>query len=308
MAFTPRLTAPTDFTTWYGSWNSWNRFGRYYGNCTWYAYGRSGEIANKNIYNEFYITQPPGNGKDWIYNTWQSYTHTSGVIDIQPGDILVWGGGTYGHVEVVEQVLDTTLTVSYALAGNTESDSLYWGLRYINIPTWGSYLGRVAHNDGSSAYLYNTFIGYIHNPYADPIPPTPTEPPTISLVPTSGNIGSGGIELTILASYVPIDEDDPYPLRDMSTGLSRTWITDGWEVTTFSEDDVYYKRVYGKMLITNNGTAPNPSYVRFYKTYTTGYVGVTGTYTTSGGGTNVLIPTIWLKKKKKKSKKVIDFL
>jgi hypothetical protein len=173
MSFTPRLTAPTDFTTWYGSYNSWNRFGRYDGNCTWYAYGRTGEIVDRNIYNDFYITQAPGNGKDWIYNTWPDQTVTSGSVDIVPGDILVWGGGTYGHVEVVEQVLDDgggniTLNISYSIAGNTWADSLEWGLRQIALPTWGSPLGRVQYNDGSSGYLSNPLIGVIHNKYAEP--------------------------------------------------------------------------------------------------------------------------------------------
>jgi len=179
MSFKPRLTAPTDFNTYYGSWNKYNRFPRDHGNCTWYAYGRTGEIANQNIYNDFYITQSPGNGKDWVYNTWQQYTITpDDPLEIKLGDILVWGGGTYGHVEVVEQILNNTYTISYSIAGDTEASSLYWGLRYLpkNL-AWGDYLGQVEHNDGSTTYLYNTLIGVIHNKYASeepPIPPTPT--------------------------------------------------------------------------------------------------------------------------------------
>lgn len=172
MSFTPRLTAPTDFTTWYGSYNSWNRFSRYDGNCTWYAYGRTGEIADRNIYDDFYITQAPGNGKDWIYNSWPDHTVTSGSVDIVPGDILVWGGGTHGHVEVVEQVFDDgsgniSLNISYSIAGNTWADSLEWGLRQIPLPAWGSPLGSVRYNDGSSGTLSNPLIGVIHNKYAD---------------------------------------------------------------------------------------------------------------------------------------------
>ena len=172
MSFTPRLTAPTDFSTYYGSYNSYNRFNRYDGNCTWYAYGRTGEIAGQNIYNDFYITQAPGNGKDWIYNSWPDETITAGQIDIYQGDILVWGGGTYGHVEVVEQILDDgggnlSLNISYSIAGNAWADSLEWGLRQIPYPTWSSVLGTVSHNDGTSAYLTNPLIGIIHNKYSD---------------------------------------------------------------------------------------------------------------------------------------------
>ena len=169
--FTPRLEAPTDFSTYYGSRNAYNRFERYYGNCTWYAYGRSGEIAQHNIYNEFIITRGRGDGKDWVENTWQDHTITAEAgdpVEIKLGDILVWGGGTYGHVEVVEQILTNTIGISYSLAGNGYADSLYWGMRYLpKSLSWGDYLGQVEHNDGSTAYLYNTLIGIIHNPYAE---------------------------------------------------------------------------------------------------------------------------------------------
>lgn len=172
MAFTPRLTAPTDLSTWYGSYNSWNRFSSYgtIGNCTWYAYGRTGEIAGINIYDDFYITQAPGHGKYWIYNTWPEQTHTSGAIELELGDILVWGGGKYGHVEVVEAINGSNITTSYSINGETWADGMYFNTRTITIPTWGSYLGRVDYNDGSYANLTNTFIGYIHNKYYDPSP------------------------------------------------------------------------------------------------------------------------------------------
>lgn len=172
MSFTPRYSAPTDLNTWYGSYNTWNRFSSdgNIGNCTWYAYGRTGEIADRNIYDDFYITQAPGNGKDWIYNTWPDQTVTSGSIDLQLGDILVWGGGTYGHVEVVEAISGSTITTSYSINGSTWADGMYFNTRTLSAPSWGSQLGTVQHNDGSSMYLTNTFIGYIHNKYYDPSP------------------------------------------------------------------------------------------------------------------------------------------
>lgn len=175
MPFTPRFTVPTDLSTWYSSNPpdaTYNRFSSYgnIGNCTWYAYGRTAEIANRNIHDDFYITQAPGHGKDWIYNTWPDQTITSGSIDLQLGDILVWGGGTYGHVEVVEAISGTTITTSYSINGDTWADGMYFNTRVIAIPSWGSYLGRVDYNDGSYATLSNTFIGYIHNKYYDPSP------------------------------------------------------------------------------------------------------------------------------------------
>ena len=73
MAFTPRLTAPTNFSSYYterripvsptGTETGWQYFysgdytytntGAHTGNCTWYAMGRSAEIANLNLYDEF---------------------------------------------------------------------------------------------------------------------------------------------------------------------------------------------------------------------------------------------------------------
>lgn len=169
--FTPRLTPPTDFSTYYGSWNTYNRFdwNNGWGNCTWYAYGRAGEIANKNIYDEFRITSGSGHGKDWIYNTWEEYTHTSGSVDLHAGDILVWGGGTYGHVEVVEQINENQITTSYSIAGNTYATSQFFATRTITKPTWNSQLGNAVYNDGSIHYLTNPFIGFIHNPYVEGI-------------------------------------------------------------------------------------------------------------------------------------------
>ncbi len=166
MTFDPRLTAPMDFSTYYGSYNSYNRYSSFdRGNCTWYAYGRLSECCGMNLYDDFRVTAGQGNGKDWIYNTWQDQTHTSGAIDIHLGDVLVWGGGEYGHVEVVEEINGNTLTTSYSIYGDTYGKSRFFGTRQIQIPTWGSYLGTVEYNDGTTAYLTNTFIGYIHNKY-----------------------------------------------------------------------------------------------------------------------------------------------
>lgn len=166
--FTPRLTQPTDLSTWYGSNNSWNRFSSFNrGNCVWYSYGRMGECANKNIYDEFIITGGDGSGKYWVDNTWDEFTFTSGDIDIHLGDVLIYGGGTYGHVENVEKISGNKITTSYSIYGDTYAKSKYFGTREITIPSWNSNLGDVELNDGSHIYLTNKFIGYIHNPYVE---------------------------------------------------------------------------------------------------------------------------------------------
>lgn len=271
MAFTPRLTAPTDLTTYYGSWNSYNRFSSYgnEGNCTWYAYGRTGEIAGRNIYNEFYITQSPGNGKDWIYNTWPSYTHTSGSIDLHLGDILVWGGGTYGHVEVVEAISNNTITTSYSISGENWAKSRFFATRQISKPTWGSYLGYVEYNDGSTAYLRNTFIGYIHNKYAEdgptpPTPPTPTETPAVYFTPSSYSDVMQSTEdyidfnFTVTVSGIPITEDASNGLS-FSSNCYRYAYTTGWNYTSYVIGGVTYQ------------TGTRSLIVRYPRRYNTAY-------------------------------------
>lgn len=279
MSFTPRLTAPTDFSTYYGSYNSYNRFSSYNleGNCTWYAYGRTSEIAGRNLYNDFYITQPPGNGKDWIYNTWPAYTITSGSIDLQVGDILVWGGGTYGHVEVVEEINGNSITTSYSIAGNTWADSMFFNTRTIAKPSWGSPLGWVEHNDGGSVYLNNTFIGYIHNKYLD-IQPTVT--PSISITPTGyavhPNASDTYVEFffDIVMEGIPLGESasggNTYP------GLTRTYNT-GWSYTTYTGGDgLTYRRATKQQTLhadKSGTTAYTITYHMYYnKTFSNGSI------------------------------------
>lgn len=248
MAFVPRLTTPTDTSTYYGSYNSYNRFSSYgnEGNCTWYAYGRTGEIAGRNIYNDFYITQAPGNGKDWIYNSWPSYTHTSGSIDLQLGDILVWGGGRHGHVEVVEAISGNNITTSYSISGDNWSKSRYFAVRTITKPSWGSELGWVEYNDGSSSYLRNTFIGYIHNKYAGDSPtPTPSEDLELTINPGSYSAVMTGsqdyvdFQFNVILTGIPAGEsasgNNSFP------GLSRVQNT-GWSYTDYTVDGVTYRR------------------------------------------------------------------
>lgn len=181
MSFTPRYTQPTDLSTWYGSYNAYNRFSSYnVGNCTWYAYGRTGEIAGENgmpnIYSDFRITVGNGDGKYWIYNTWPDDTFTSGTIDIHVGDILVYGSDSgSGHVEIVEAVNGSSLRTSYSVYGDSWGTATYFNTRVIAYPTWSSTLGTVIDNNGVSHTYSNPFIGYIHNKYiTGPEPPTPT--------------------------------------------------------------------------------------------------------------------------------------
>ena len=181
MSFTPRYTKPSESDPYYSTWDRfyWMDIAPNGGNCTGYAYGRCGECAGQNLYNDFYITGYNGNtdAQNWIYNTWPDQTVTSGDIDIQLGDILVWGG-VYGHVEIVEAINGNTLTLSYSVWASTYANSLEFGTRQISMPSWGSAMGTLARNDGTSYTYTNPFIGYIHNKYIDPTP----EPPQTNVI------------------------------------------------------------------------------------------------------------------------------
>ena len=124
MSFSPRMTRPAADDINYVLYPSgYSRFGylQVYpqGNCTGYAYGRMNECAGQSLYSDFYITQSPGHGKQWIYNSWPDQTFTSGDIDIRLGDVLVYGApaNKFGHVEVVEKISAdrSTLTTSYSV-------------------------------------------------------------------------------------------------------------------------------------------------------------------------------------------------
>ena len=241
MAFVPRYTKPDPNSDYYSTYNrfSWLDVAPYGGNCTGYAYGRSNEIAQRSLYNEFYITQSPGNASQWIYNSWPQYTHTSGTIDLHLGDILVWGGGTFGHVEIVEAISGTNVTCSGSVWGQTYGSSREFYTRTITYPSWGSYMGVWYDNDGNYHDYSNTFIGYIHNPYAGS-GPTPTVTPSITITPSSVSLTMASDETTADATFnividgIPDGESasggNTYP------GLTRTYNT-GWSYTSYTGSD-----------------------------------------------------------------------
>ena len=181
MSFMPRTTIPDPLMNYYRLYTygdgGYNRFDWITelpaGNWTGYAYGRFQEEVGMDLHNDFRITGGDGHGKDWIYNTWPDQTVTSGTINLSEGDILVYGGGTYGHVEVVEEINGSTIVTSYSVYAATYADGLQFGTRSIAYPTWSSTMGRWVDNGGQIHNYTNPFIGYIHNKYLDPQPPTP---------------------------------------------------------------------------------------------------------------------------------------
>lgn len=179
MSFSPRLTSAGISTSNYWIANDRGGYNPFrgsvnplsdpsiVGNCTWYAQGRSAEIAGANIVSEL---PNLGNAQNWFANSACSWerdgyadpsSHSGEAINVQVGDILCYTGGSYGHVEVVEVVNgDGTVTVSY---------SDYITPLYFATATQSVYVNAPCHLTSKERLQ-----GVIHNPYAQR--PTPPEP------------------------------------------------------------------------------------------------------------------------------------
>lgn len=291
MSFTPRYTMPDPSSNYYDAWNRfyWMDISPYGGNCTGYAYGRSNEIAGRSLYNEFYITGPDGNAKNWIYNTWPDYTHTSGSIDLQLGDILVWGCGTFGHVEVVEAINGNQITTSYSVWGETYGTSQKFATRTISKPSWGSDLGYWVDNNGTTHYYSNCFIGYIHNKYADVGPTPEPETPRGSFSPSSASSSidensdsvTRSFDITILGMPVSAYCTGSFSL-DGCTMVSQT----GWSYSFYIGED---GNTYGKAEKTitvrydreSNDAYSTTKTIRYTDSFTTGSVNIPATWNIS---------------------------
>lgn len=274
MSFTPRLSAPTNFSTYYterripaqpnGTPTYWQYFysgdysysttGAHTGNCTWYAMGRSAEIAGRNIYSEFAGSYEAQNWENiWIGNAAQ----TSGSIAWQPGDILIWANSamTFGHVEVVEVVSENYLTISYSAYSGTDPQSdngTFFNTRRRSKPTWGDPASltsesdsRFIRNSGATYYLTNEYlIGVIHNPYYEP-GPSPSENLEISISPSSYAVTMSAtqdyvdftfnITITGIPAGATVSRGNTYP------GLSRVYNT-GWSYTNYTVDGTTYQQ------------------------------------------------------------------
>lgn len=279
MSFTPRLTAPTSFGTYYterrlpvspdGNETGWQYFysgdytytnyGAHTGNCTWYAMGRSAEIANRNLYSEF---RGSYNAKDWG-NIWRNNpAQTSGTINYKLGDILIYSSGSssdLGHVEIVEEINGNRLTISYSAysSSNPQSDyGMFFNTRKRDKMSFGDPASDV--NDSESAYYRNNgysyfntsekLIGVIHNPYADQDPePTPTdENLTIYISPShydsimSSNEDYIDFMFNITISGIPANETVSGG-NTWDAELSRVY-NSGWSYTDYYVGGVTYRR------------------------------------------------------------------
>lgn len=276
MAFTPRLSAPTNFSTYYterripaqpdGTPTYWQYFysgdysysttGAHTGNCTWYAMGRSAEIAGRNLYSEFAGSYEAQN---WA-NIWNNNpADTSGSIDWQLGDILIWANTaqTFGHVEVVEEINGNILTISYSAYSGSSPQSTYgtfFGTRTRSKPTFGDPASltsepgsRFTRNSGATYYMTNEYlIGVIHNPYADPTPgPTPSEDLDIGISPTSYSVTMTGsqdyVDFTFSIVITGIPDGQTVSGGNTYPGLSRVY-NSGWSYTDYTVSGTTYRR------------------------------------------------------------------
>lgn len=116
------------------------------GNCTWYAYGRFGEINDFEAYENHL---PTGNGEDWYPRNEASKTYEYGQTPKLGAVICFSGGGDGGHVAIVEEIKDNGDVVT--------SNSAY------GIP--GTYF-YVQTYEKANSYNFGgfTFQGFIYSP------------------------------------------------------------------------------------------------------------------------------------------------
>ncbi|GHU58491.1 hypothetical protein FACS1894133_3340 [Clostridia bacterium] len=104
----PAYAAPNWNSKAYNGGNSYANIGLY-GQCTWYAYGRAKEVTGVSL--------------PWSLNArkWYAAAKASGFkVSATPraNSIVVWDGGSYGHVGFVESVSGNTVKFSHANYGN----------------------------------------------------------------------------------------------------------------------------------------------------------------------------------------------
>ena len=138
-SFVPRTTAPDTNNAYYYN-SAYNPFPR--GQCTWYVWGRAFEITGIRPKYSTY----PCDGKDVFYNCKSAGYSTGSVPKV--GAIACWSASNstlgYGHVAIVEKIIDGTVYVSeYNRVGSLK-------FSYNAIPNLPNFIGYVYLGDFSS--------------------------------------------------------------------------------------------------------------------------------------------------------------
>lgn len=310
MAFIPRLTAPTNFSSYYterripveptGTETGWQYFysgdytytntGAHTGNCTWFAMGRSAEIANRNLYSEF---RGSYDAQDWNSIWIGNPAITSGTIEYKLGDILVYStsSGTSGHVEIVEEINGNVLTISYSAYSSSTPQSTYgtfFNTRKRTKLNFGDTASLTSQpesayirNNGSTYYMTNEYlIGVIHNPYAEQEPST--EDLEINITPSSYSVIMDSSEdfkdftYDIVISGIPSNQvvsgGNTYP------DLTRVYNT-GWSYTDYTIGGTTYRRATKTQTLRYtreyNYAYNTTKYMYFNLSYSTGTISTT---------------------------------
>ena len=171
--FSARVTAPGSDNAYYFSANPYSQGGYGLPNCTAYAFGRAYEILG---------TKPNlcmGNANSWwAYNQSTGYYPSGSTPKL--GAVICWGGGSDGHVAIVEAINGNTVTLS---------ESTYSGIYFQN------YTYTIGAEDATSV---GGFQGYIYiGDYIDAS--ADVTPPSISDVFVADYEGKG-IKVTALVS------------------------------------------------------------------------------------------------------------
>ena len=151
------------------------------GQCVWYAQARAIEIAEElnqkgklsnedlNKIKDYLLNQFPGNAEAWYRNGKNKFRRSSSIKAIKAGSIIVWNGGSNmcdpacGHIAVIEEVTNTTVTFSDGWATNGYSCPDSWNCvnqRTETMPLEDFY--REALNNFGSHNGTMSFVGYVH--------------------------------------------------------------------------------------------------------------------------------------------------
>ncbi|KNZ40823.1 CHAP domain-containing protein [Acetobacterium bakii] len=171
--FSARTTAPSPDNPNFFAQNPYSQGGYGLPNCTAYAFGRAYEILG---------TTPNlcmGNANSWwAYNQNSGYYPSGSTPKL--GAVICWGGGSNGHVAIVEAINGDTVTLS---------ESTYSGIFFQN------YTYTIGAEDATSV---GGFQGYIYiGDYVDAT--SDTTPPAVSDVLATDDQGKG-IKVTALVS------------------------------------------------------------------------------------------------------------
>lgn len=211
--------------------------------CTYYALGRSGEIAGEPV--QSFSIAPNPNIKHKIFkkatgfddaNKWITGTNWETSEDkFKPklGAIVCYNkypnDGGAGHVQVIEKIEGNTIYVSQNQTAY--SDNFLTAINVNDLTTIGS----------------KVFQGYIYNPYIEdePTPPTPGENPVVTLLaePSEGGYCTGGGEYVVgteatFTAY-PNSGYEFVSWSDGYTGNPRYWTIE----TSFTLRAIFKKKV-----------------------------------------------------------------